>query len=145
MRRLLSSARTAPTYLVPLSLLEFKFVRSQGPGGQAVNKVSSAAECRVKVDDLDLPEPVLLRLVEQERNKINLKRELVVHCQDDRSQLQNKNKCISRIQAMVDLAFVEPKLRVVQTAPPEKTKEKWRQEKAHRSQLKQGRSNRFDD
>ncbi|KAH9258136.1 hypothetical protein BASA81_003699 [Batrachochytrium salamandrivorans] len=87
MKRLFSTTRTTRTtrtttrYMVPLSLLEFKFVRSQGPGGQAVNKVSSAAECRVKVDDLDLPEPVLNRLVEQERNKINLKRELVVHYQ----------------------------------------------------------------
>lgn len=120
-------------------------MRSQGPGGQNVNKVSSAAEARLCVDDLNVPEPVLKRLVEQEKNRINQKRELIVHCQDDRSQLKNKMKCISRIQEMIDLAFVEPKERIIQTSPPEKTKEKWRQEKAHRSQIKHSRSNRFDD
>lgn len=129
--------------LIP-NLVEFKFVRSSGPGGQNVNKVSSACEARVNVLKLALPQEVLNRLLEQQRNKINAKQELVVYSQEDRSQHRNREICLDKINKIVEQAFIEPKQRIVQRTPPEKTKEKWREEKMHRKSIKEYRRSKDD-
>lgn len=134
MRRFLHALKTP--YEIPSHLIELKFVRSSGPGGQNVNKVSSACEARVQVSKLGLPEGVKQRLMEQQRNRINNKFELVVDCQEDRSQHRNREKSIRKLNEFVRQAFIEPKERIVQRSPPEKTKEKWREEKARRRSIK---------
>jgi ribosome-associated protein len=125
-------------------MVDFKFVRSSGPGGQHVNKVSTACEARINVARLSLPAAVLERLVAQQKNRINGEMELVVDSQTDRSQHRNRERCIEKLQFIFDQAFIEPKERIVQVAPPEKTKEKWREEKRHRKELKDSRK-KFKD
>jgi protein subunit release factor B len=132
---------TEGNYRLPLDLIEFKFVRSQGPGGQNVNKVSSACEARLDLKLLrDLPVQVRERLITQQKNRINSKQELVVDSQEDRSQHRNREKCLQKLQEIFDVAFVEPKERIVQVEPPEKTKEKWMEEKRRRKELKASRT-----
>jgi len=136
-RSLSSASRSAGgAFRLPLELVELKFVRSSGPGGQNVNKVSSAVEARIDLNKVDLPGSVRARLLEQQKNRINSKLELVVDCQEDRSQHKNREKCLRKMQELFDLAFIEPKERIVQVAPPDKTKEKWMEEKRHRKEIK---------
>ena len=104
-----------------------------------MNKVSTACEARIDLKKLGLPPAVFERLVEQQKNRINSKMELIVDSQEERSQHRNRERCVEKLQYILDLAFVEPKERVVQVAPPEKTKEKWMEEKRHRKDLKASR------
>lgn len=142
-----ASSFSTSAYRLPESLIDFKFVRSSGPGGQHVNKVSTACEARIDLNRVDIPAAAKERLIDQQKNRINAKLELVVESQEERSQLRNREKCKEKIQFIIDKALVEPKHRVIQMAPPEKTKEKWREEKRLRKEVKEGRKKfkDFDD
>jgi len=131
---------TKSSFRVPIHLVDLKFVRSSGPGGQNVNKVSSACEARLDLTKVDIPDDVRERLLEQQKNRVNSKMELIVDSQEDRSQHRNREKCYVKLQEIFDRAFIEPKTRVIQTAPPEKTKEKWMEEKRHRKEIKASRT-----
>lgn len=93
---------------------EFNFSasRSSGPGGQNVNKVSSKVELRFDVDASVL-------LTEEEKILIRSKLKshlvqgdiLVINCQEGRSQVQNKEKCIKKFYELLQKAFKRTKPR----------------------------------
>ena len=77
----------APPRRVERADTTVKFVRSSGPGGQNVNKVSTKADLRFNVIDADwMPEEVRIALLDAEANRVNAKGELVV--QSDRTRTQ---------------------------------------------------------
>jgi peptidyl-tRNA hydrolase ICT1 len=129
---------------IPMDKVQFKYARSGGPGGQNVNKVNSKAEIRFHVDSADwLPEEVKGRLSELHGNKINNLGELVVTCQEHRSQAYNKDEAIAKVRSMVAEAYVEPKDRHMWEGIGEKGKKIRRQEKSKRSETKQNRTKNF--
>ena len=81
----------------------------------------------------------MLRIKDQNKNRINSDMTLVVVSEESRSQHQNRANCVARIQDIIDEAFVEPKVRVIQTTLPEKTKEKYKEFKLHRKAVIQNR------
>jgi ribosome-associated protein len=90
----------------------FQAVRSSGPGGQNVNKVSSKVELRfnVKTSQLLSDEEKLI-VAEKLNNKMNKLDELVLVAQTDRSQLKNKEKVIGKFYALLEKALTPPKKR----------------------------------
>ena len=129
-----------PPKAIPEGALKYKFVRSSGPGGQNVNKVSTACEARFVVAEASwLPLEVRLRLAENEKHRLTHEGELLVFSQEERSQLKNKERCEARILEMITNAWEAPKVRVVTEAPPEVTKEKWVAEKRVRHKVKEMR------
>ena len=70
--------------------LRYKFTRASGPGGQHVNKVSSAVELRFDLDASDLPYRVKSRLEKLVGNKLTATREIVFFAQTHRSQIRNR-------------------------------------------------------
>ena len=93
--------------------LQFQFVRASGPGGQNVNKVSSAVQMRVRIDDLtELPDRVRTRLRELAGSKLTNDGEIVFDAQRHRTQERNKQDAIERLVALVHKAAERKKFRV---------------------------------
>src|SRR5690606_23893594 len=90
--RLQSTSRVefAPGVSVARSDLRFTFSRSGGPGGQAVNKLSTRAELRVAVDAIEgVDDAAAARLRRLAGKRLNQSDEIVLHAETYRSQLDN--------------------------------------------------------
>lgn len=97
--------------LAPEGAIRFAAARSSGPGGQNVNKRSTKVELRVLVADLALPPRPLARLRALAGHAVTTDDELVITCEEHRSQAQNKAGCVDRLADLVARALVEPKVR----------------------------------
>jgi protein subunit release factor B len=89
--------------VVSKDFLNFRYSRSSGPGGQHVNKVNTKVDCRFVVKSaawLTLEERE--QLVQRHSNRINAQGELVVVSQASRSQADNLNDCIRKVQELID-------------------------------------------
>ena len=140
------SMRQPPPQQIPDGAVKFKYVRSSGPGGQNVNKVSTACEARFLVADAEwLPPEVRLRLAELEKHRLTSEGELVVFAQEERTQARNRARCEERILDMVKEAWEPPKPRVIDESPTELDKARWRAEKRDRSKIKQLRQGKVRD
>jgi ribosome-associated protein len=122
----------------PDDALEFRFVQASGPGGQHVNKTSSAVELRVNLNALRLPAAAARRLADQQRGKINKHGELVIQADTFRSQVKNRKDALSRLEQMVTTASQAPKKRIP-TKPSKNAKRKRVDSKKQRGQTKSQR------
>src|SRR5262245_2252200 len=100
-----------PAIVLDESELEERFVRASGPGGQHVNKVSSAVELRFNVAASSLPEDVKERLVAQNANRITADGVLLIDSREHRNQAQNREAARARLVALVQHAARRPKKR----------------------------------
>ncbi|MBI9077824.1 MAG: aminoacyl-tRNA hydrolase [Desulfatibacillum sp.] len=116
-----------------------EFVRSSGPGGQHVNKVSTAVQLRFDVlNSQSLPEDVRTRLMRIARNKISTAGILLIDSRGTRSQLKNREEALTRLVRLIDLACQKPKLRK-NTKPSLAAKQRRLDSKKIRSRRKQVR------
>jgi len=123
----------------PDEALEYKAIRSGGPGGQNVNKVASAVQMRCDLNLWpQLPARVRSRLRTLAGRRITTDDVIVITAQRFRAQEQNRSDALDRLMALVAEAAIEPKIRRA-TKPTRASKERRLQHKQERSQTKQGR------
>jgi ribosome-associated protein len=127
---------------IPRDEVEMKFVRSSGPGGQHVNKASTAVELRFDLRrSASLPEPVKRRLSKLAGNKLSEEGILVIQASRFRSQKQNREDALERLADLVRRAAVKPRKRRP-TAPSPGAKERRLREKRRRAAVKRERQQR---
>ena len=91
---------------------QFSFSRSQGPGGQNVNKVNSRVLLCLSLQDMScLTEGEIGRIREKLGARINSQNELFLQVQEERSQLINRERALDRMVELVEEALFVPRKR----------------------------------
>lgn len=130
--------------VIPDEELEWKFIRSSGPGGQNVNKVASAAQLKFLLTrNTSLTPAVKARLRRLAGQRLTEGGDLLFKSMSERSQEQNRRAALERLEDLIRAALVEPKIRK-KTRPTRASKERRIESKKRRGTAKRERRARWD-
>jgi ribosome-associated protein len=128
-----------PQVVIPDEELEWKFIRASGPGGQNVNKVSSAVQLRFLLPrNISLPVAARNRLRALAGQKLIDDGSILFSARSERSQEQNRRAALERLAALIRLAMTEPKIRK-KTRPTKGSQERRLESKKRRGATKSQR------
>jgi ribosome-associated protein len=137
--------RIAKGILVPEAAVEWRAVRSSGPGGQNVNKVASKVELRVDLRAVSgLTGPARARLEALAASRRDADGRLLVTSQRTRDQLRNLEDARDKVRKLIERALKSPRPRRI-TQPSPAAVERRLKQKRRRSGVKQTRKARLDD
>jgi ribosome-associated protein len=137
--------RITDTISLDESELEESFVRSSGPGGQNVNKVSSAVQLRFDArHSPSLPNDVAIRLMRLAGSRLTKEGVIVIVAQSYRDQGRNRAEARERLVELIREAAVKPTPRRA-TKPTKAAKKRRLQGKRHRADIKKMRSGKSFD
>ena len=120
---------------IPSREIEISAVRSTGAGGQNVNKVASAIHLRFDIKASSLPYFYKHKLLQLKDSRISQDGVIIIKAQQFRSQLQNREEALKRLQKLIKSVLVVKKRRI-KTKASKSAKKRRLDNKAKRSQLK---------
>lgn len=126
-------------YVFADSELEFSAIRAQGPGGQHVNKASTAVQLRFDVNASGLPEAVKARLLAIADSRVSTAGVVVIKAQGSRSREANKAEALARLSELITRAERVPRVRRP-TKPTAGSQRRRLEGKAKRAEIKSGRA-----
>lgn len=135
--------RITDTIAIDEDEISWSFHRASGPGGQNVNKVSTAAELRYDVASAFLPEELKVRLRPLAGRQLTQDGVLVITAQETRSQERNRDIALQKLIELLRKAAHRPKRRIA-TRPTRASKTRRLDSKTKRSTTKKLRSSRPD-
>ena len=137
--------QVTPTIAIPESEISERFVRASGPGGQNVNKVSTAVELRFDPSQSTaIPSDALARLRVLAGSRMTADGILVIDARRHRTQAQNREDARERLAELVRQALVKPRRRRA-TKPGKGAVERRIEVKKRRSDTKRGRGRIGED
>lgn len=127
--------RISDNITIPLAEIEIQAIRSQGSGGQNVNKVSTAIHLRFDIKASSLPEIYKERLLNLKDSRISSEGVVIIKAQRYRSQIKNKEDALNRLLEIIKNVTIQAKPREP-TKPTRASKKKRLESKAIQSRRK---------